>query len=306
MGWKDLLQANDERLVAPWVGGRSLQTYGGRTWHIKGVLPPEHGWYEFKALPRQVTLVGAAEAPLDVLRDKVMGYLVGDRMVPEGSARVGDPAKQAHSFEQVHLIEPGMDRFVRVAAGRFFDEGPLIYEGQEFPLGPEEAVLTAFEDETRSVDDVAEVVPALDAAFRFESWRRAEAEKRRQEERERREREERRQQLHAQYGNGALRRQVALEDFGEAAKVALAIGGAEYLSHRRSYHKGEVVVRFRLEDRRYECTCTETMRIIDAGICLVDHATNEKGDTRFTLESLPAVILQAIGRHRLVVFRDLR
>jgi hypothetical protein len=81
------------------------------------------------------------------------------------------------------------------------------------------------------------------------------------------------------------------------------MGGAEYLSHRRSYHKGEVVVRFRFDGRRYECTCTEEMAIIDAGICLVDHATNERGDTRFTLESLPAVIRQATGRHRLVVFR---
>jgi len=305
MGWKDLLQADDERLVAPWVGGRSLRTFGGRSWHIAGKLPPEHGWYEFKVLPRKASVVGTVDAPTEILRDKVTGYLVGDRMVPEGSTRVGDPAKQAASFERVHLIEPGLDRFVRVIAGRFFDEGPLIFESQEFPLGPEEAVLTAFEDATRSVDDVAEVTPALDAAFRFESWRRAEAEKRRREEQERREREERRRRLHEQYGNGALRREVAKEDFGEAAKVALAVGGADYLSHRQSYHKGEFVVRFRFDGRRYECTCSEDMRIIDAGICLINHATNERGDTRFTLESLPAVIQQANDRHRLVVFRDL-
>jgi len=305
MGWKDLLQADDERLVAPWVGGRSLQTFGGRTWAIEGRLPPEYGWYEFKLLPRKAMLAGIAEAPLDVLRDKEMGYLVGDRMVPEGSARVGDPAKQAHEFECVHMVEVGLDRFVRVSAGRFFDDGPLIYEGQEFPLGPEDTVLAAFEDEARSVDGVAEVVPALDAAFRFECWRRAEAEKRRREERERREREERRQQLHEQYGNGALRRQVAQEDFGEAARVALSVGGAKYLSHRRSARKGEVVVRFRFDNRRFECTCSETMQIIDAGICLVDHRTNEKGDTFFTLESLPAVIRQAQREGHLVVFRHI-
>jgi hypothetical protein len=303
MGWKDLLQADDERMVAPWVGGRSLQTYGGRTWAIEGQLPPEYGWYEFKVLPRKVQLVSTVEAPVDVLRDKVVGYLVGNRMVPEGSARVADPAKQAHRFETVFLVEPGLDRFVRVIAGRYYDEGPLIYEGQEFPLGPEEAVLRAFEDKAKSVDDVAEVIPALDAAFRFESWRRAEAERRRREARERREREERRRRLHEQFGNGALRRQVAKEDFGEAAKVALAVGGAEYLSHRRSYHKGEVVVRFRLDGRRFECTCSETLQILDAGICLVDHRTDERGDTYFTLESLPAVIRQAEREGRLVVFR---
>lgn len=305
MGWKDLLQADDERLVAPWVGGRSLRTYGGRTWLIEGKLPPEFGWYEFRVLPRKAHGWKAVEAPTDVLRDKVTGYLVGDRLVPEGSARVGDPAKQATSFERVHLIEPGLDRFVRVIAGRFHDDGPLIYEGQEFPLGPEDSVLVAFEDKARSVNDVAEVVPALDAAFRFESWRRDEAERRRREEQARREREERQRQLREQFGNGALRRQVALEDFGEAARVALAVGGAEYLSHRRSYHKGEVIVRFRLDGRRFECTCSETMQIIDAGICLIDHRTEERGDTYFTLESLPAVIRQAEREHRLVVFRHI-
>jgi len=93
-------------------------------------------------------------------------------------------------------------------------------------------------------------------------------------------------------------------DFAEAARAALAVGGAEYLDHRRSARRGEVVVRFRLAQRRYECTCDqESLRIIDAGICLIDHATGERGDTYFTLESLPAVILQAEREGRLVVFR---
>jgi hypothetical protein len=65
-----------------------------------------------------------------------------------------------------------------------------------------------------------------------------------------------------------------------------------------------VVVRFRLDHRAFECTCEErTLRIIDAGICLVDHATNEKGDTYFTLESLPGVIGEANREGKLVVFR---
>jgi hypothetical protein len=48
---------------------------------------------------------------------------------------------------------------------------------------------------------------------------------------------------------------------------------------------------------------TETLRIIDSGICLIDHATDERGDTYFTLESLPAVIAQAIREGHLVIFR---
>ena len=47
----------------------------------------------------------------------------------------------------------------------------------------------------------------------------------------------------------------------------------------------------------------ERLRIIDAGICLIDHDTNEKGDTFFTLESLPAVVQQAQRERRLVIFR---
>lgn len=306
MGWRDLLQADDERLVAPWVGGRSLQTFE-RTWRITGRLPAEMGWHEFKLDARKAKWAAEAEAPLDALRDKQRGYLVGDRFVPEGAAQVKtDMASLVRDFEPVFLIEPGLDRFVRVTAGRFFEDGPLIYEGQEFPLGPEMDVLQAFLNQAPSVDDVQGVVPALDAAFRVESWRRAEAERIRREEEERRQREERRRKLQEAYGDGALRREVAKEDFAMAARAALAVGGATYLDHRPGYRRKEMVVRFRVNQRQYECTChPETMRIIDSGICLVNHDTGERGDTRFTLESLPGVIRQAQGGDRLVRFRHL-
>ena len=62
--------------------------------------------------------------------------------------------------------------------------------------------------------------------------------------------------------------------------------------------------------RRFECTCDErTLQIIDAGICLTAHYDDPdfeegtRGDTFFTLESLPAVIRQAEREHRLVVLR---
>jgi len=42
---------------------------------------------------------------------------------------------------------------------------------------------------------------------------------------------------------------------------------------------------------------------VDSGICLIDHTTEERGDARFTLESLPAVINEAINDQKLVVFR---
>lgn len=312
MGWKDLLQTAEERVTTPWVGGRSLRTRD-RTWAIEGRLPQEHGWYTFTVTGRKARLAGPAEPANDVLQGVVRGYLVGDRLVPD-EVRIGPSiASVAEASEPVHLIEPGLDRFVRVSAGRPFEDGPLVYQGQEFPLGPEDQVLQAFLDERTSVVHVPGVAPALDAAFRIEVWRRVEAEKRRleeekrrREEEERRAREERRRAILERIGDGQGRREMAVIDFAEAARAALAVGGAHYLDHRAAPRPGEMIVRFRLDGRRFECVCAQqTLRIIDSGICLVNHATGEKGDTRFTLESLPAVIRQAQEEGKLVVFRNI-
>lgn len=311
MGWRDLLQTPGETVEAPWVGGRSLRTYE-RTWAIEGKLPREFGWYTFELTGRKARCGTAAEAPFDVLRDVVRGFLVGDRLVPEGTAVPPDIKAIIEDFEPVFLVEPGLGRFVRVSAGRFCEGGPLIYQGLEMPLGPEEDVQGAFLDQAKTVDQIAGVIPALDAAFRIETWRRkeaekarAEAERKRREEEERLAREERRRQLVEQLGDGRGRREMAQLDFEEAARAALAIGGATLLDQRQSYNRGEWVVQFRFNRRRFECTCDRNLRIIDAGICLIDHATGRKDDNLLTLESLPAVIREAMGVGRLVVFRHI-
>lgn len=312
MGWKDLLQKEDERLVAPWVGIPlgSLRTFD-RSWSIQGRLPREFGWFEFRLQGQHARFLGPADPTQGKLRYQVRGYLVGDQLVPDAVRVPVEPTGLMTVAEKVHLIEPGLDRFVRISAGRAFEDGPLIYEAQDFPLGPEDDVQRAYQDKLPNVNAIPGVVPALDTAFRFESWRRAEIERIRREEEERRAREEReraeaerREQLWQQLGTGEGRREMAKHDFEAAARAALRVGEAEYLDHRKSYNKNEMVVQFRLDRRRFECVChAETLRIIDAGICLVDHRTGEKGDTRFTLESLPAVIRQAERDHVLVVFR---
>jgi hypothetical protein len=247
---------------------------------------------------------------------KVRGYLVGDHIVPDGAKVDPDLARIHAVAERVHFIEPGLDRFVRVLAGRIHEGGPLIYESMEMPIGPEDDVLQAYLDKKDSVDNVKGVPPALDAAFRMEVWQRTEAVKRRAEnerlrliEEERRRAEERRRDLVEKLGDAASRRQMARVDFGEAAKAALAVGGAVYLDHRDSYTRGEKVVRFRLLNRRFECVCDSNLRITDSGICLTaeydqgDFEQGTKGDTFFTLESLPSVILEADRLGKLVVFR---
>jgi len=310
MGWRDLLQTKDETLVAPWVGGRSLQTFN-RTWTIEGRLPREFGWYTFKLGARKATCQGPTEPSPDALQGTQKGYLVGDRFIPEGVGHLEPKlSKLVEQFDRVHLVEVGLDRFVRLSTGRFCENGPLIYRSQEFPAGPEEAVLQAFLDEAKTVDKVPGVAPALDLAFKVESWLRAEVERIRKEEQERREKEERRQKLIEQMGTGAGRRAMAQENFGEGAKAALAVGGAVYLDHRAAPRKGEMVVRFRLDGQRFEVVCnSQTLQILDAGICLTAHyddpdfAGGTRGDTWFTLESLPGVIQEAQRRNHLVVFR---
>jgi len=311
VSWRDHLQ-DTETLVAPWLGGRSLCTFD-RKWAIKGRLPHEHGWYRFETVGRKASIREAVElweAPTDELRGVIRGYLVGDRLVPD-NIRVGDPAKLAHTFERVHLLEQGIDRFERVSAGRFYGGGPLVYQEQGMPSEADEAVLQAFLDRTDSVDDIASVAPALEAAFRYETQLRAETEERRRLEQERREREERQRRIREQLGDGAGRRQVAQEDFGEAAKAALAAAGCEYLDHRAARgRQDEMVVRYQLDNQRLECTChVHTLRIIDSGICLTAHYDDPdfddgtEGDTWLTLESLPGVVRQAIRENRLVVHR---
>ena len=310
MGWRDLLQPVNETLVSPWLGGRELRS-GARTWTIEHRLPREIGWYTFKLNGRKATLDKASDPSTENLKFEVKGYLVGDRIVPDAVHVDPDPTKIIGFSEPVSLLDPGLDRFVRIVAGRLYEDGPLFFKNQDFPLGPEGDVLQAFFDRAPSVETIPNVLPALDAAFRMESWTRTETERRRAElERERlaeearREAEERRETMARQLGTGEGRRAMAQVDFAQAARAALAVGGAEYLDHKPGYRPGEMVVTFRLDRRQYICTCDRTtLRIIDAGICLVDHRTGEKGDTRFTLESLPAVILAAARDRVLVVLR---
>lgn len=309
MGWQDLLQAEDETIVLPWAGGKTLHSKD-RRWQL-GRLPPEHGWHTFTLSGRKAAWKAPGEANPDQLAKRVKGYLVGDRLLLDDVFVDPDPSKLMESSVELHLIEPGVDRFVRVIAGEL--GGLIFYEMLDMPLGPEEEVKQAFVNRAATVDNIRGVPPALDAAFRLETWRRVEtarrrveAEQARREAEERHQREEQRRQLVEQLGDAQGRRQMAQVDFGEAARAALAVGGATYLDHRDSFNRNEVIVQFRYEQRQFECTCDRTtFRIIDSGICLIDHATGEKGDTYFTLESFPGVIREAIARRKLVVFRHI-
>ena len=309
MGWQDLIQ-QAERISLPWVGGRQLRT-SSRSFRLQGRTPNEVGWYEFEISGgRDAKLRGPADPNPESLGRRVTGYLVGDRLVPDGIATHIEISKLYEAAQTVFGIEDGVDRFARISAGSTHEGGPLFFIQQEMPLGPEPEVLNAFLDKATALAEIKGVTPGLDVAFRMESWQRDEAERRRlelerlrREEEERRIREERRRQIAEQIGTGAGRREMAKIDFAEAAKAALAISGAELLDDRRGARRDEHVVRFRFLRRRFECVCDDRLQIIDSGICLRDHDTGEAGDTWLTLESLPGVIQEAYETDRLVVFR---
>ncbi len=344
MSWEALLsEAAAEERTLPWTGGRRLFDRR-RAFKLAGATPPEHGWHRFRVDgSRRVTWAGADTAgadpagadtaalelaPIDFDRGRplVRGYLVGDRLVPD-TAAVGRQLEAAfRQGEKTWLVEPGLGRFARVLAARTGD-GRLIFAREEFPLGPEPDVLEAFEDERDSVADIPGVPPALELAFLWLSWRRAEAEERRRELELMRQLEaeeavaeaarERIAEAHAALigawrrdaavprGGGAkARRDLARVDFEAAARSALSISGAKLLDATRSRNADEWDVRFRFQKRRFAALVEErTLRIIDSGVCLIDHRNNIRGDTRFTLESLPAVLDEAIRTGRLVIFR---
>lgn len=304
MDWRSLLQEGPTEQVMPWVGGRQLRDRG-RTFAIEGRLPAEHGWHRFAvAGSRKTTWKGPADADpdYDQNREVIRGYLVGNRLIPDGASVSTDPLRLVAQTVPLHLVERGLDRFARATAARE-PEAPWVFVRTEFPLGPEGEVAMAFADGAANLDHLPGVPPALDLAFRFCARERELVELARKEAERIREEEERRVAAR-QFGTGVGRRQMAVRDFQTAATAALALSGATYLDHRAAPRRKEVIVLYRFRGQRFECVVDEsTLRIVDSGICLVDHATGEKGDTRFTLESLPAVVGQAMDEDRLVVFR---
>lgn len=287
MNWKELLEDRGA-VVAPWTGEGSVYL-GGRSYRVKH-RPRECGWFEFLTSNRDVVHFTRAEARPDELRfDRAAGYLSGDQFVPD----VPDK-KRWEPGETVHLVpaDDQRDHFDRVVVGRHVQGGPLVYAEPAPPLGPEDAARRMLDE---GGDLLAEegVTPGLYAAFLLERDERARAALARRQAETRR-----------LMGTAEGRRELAGADFDAACAAALRLADAEFLSSRTVGH-GEHAVRFRLVDlgRRFECVVDAQLSVIEAGICLTDHYTGEKGDRRFTLESLPSVIREAHRDDVLVVFR---
>ena len=309
MSWRNLLQTENDSISLPWLGESKIRSRS-TTWTLIEPRPAEHGWYKF--VPKGRNITAADKSDLDIAQVNAIqtGYLIGDRLALDTQAIANlEPAQIAKALPKVHLIDPGLERFQRIQAGKIYEDGPLIFVSLAMPLGPEQEAADAYLDSASDINNIKGVTPALANAFKLETWQRAETERRRVEierlrklEEERLAAETRRQEMFKRIGDGEGRREIAQQDFGEAAKAALAVSGADLLDWRKIGNRDEYEVKFRLERDRYACTCNSKLRIQDSGICLDSHR-GFKGDKLFTLESLPGVILQAKREGKLVVFR---
>lgn len=313
MSWKDLLDSGSERTL-PWYGFKTIHD-SVRSWTVSGPQPPEHGWFLFStAGGRSAQLIGREPQALDPAwgeaQPKVYGYLVGDRLIPDAARVDPDPDKLIEQTNVVYCVEPGLERFARASVVRDRAQR-LVYYSQEFPTGPEEDVVRAYQDRAENVSGVSGVTPALDLAFRWASLLRLQKEERQREIQRIREAEEKRlaeevrvRKLMKDASTAVGRRALAAVDFETAAREALRVSGAELLDVRQARNRNEMVVQYRFRQRRLECVVDKTtMGVLDAGVCLTDHKTGIKGDTLFTLESLPGVIGEAIQKKKLVVWR---
>jgi hypothetical protein len=273
LDYKRFLQKPDEVLRLPYFGGKTVCD-DKLTYRLRETLAP--GWYQFRKSGRYLAVETGTAPELEAWKlPRVTGYVLGRRiMTNEAQARLfGLPADE------------DLAKFAPVSARRWFD-GHLLYEGQEFETEVEIKVREAFEEE-RSIEGLKGVTPALAHVFLLESTQRELA---RAAERRAREEVARREQAAE-----LVRRQETLEG---RLSLALSHTGAELVSWRRQ-GGGQAVVRYRVAGRRFECVIdTESLQIVDAGICL------DGADEELNLSSLPSAVREAVESGRLHVLRD--
>jgi len=274
MDYTQFLQKPDEVLRLPYFGGKSVCD-DKLTYRLRETL--ELGWYQFRKSGRYLAVENAIEPELDRWKlPRLVGYVFHGRLISNDSQDrlFGLPADE----------DP--PKFSPVSARRWFD-GHLLYHGQEFETEVEPQVRQAFEEE-RSIDNIKGVTPALAQVFLLESTQRELA---REGERRAREQIERLEQAAE-----LARWQETLE-----GRIGLALShtGAALISWRRNGQR-QAVVRYRVAARRFECVIdTESLQILDAGICL------SGTDEELNLSSLPSAVREAIESGQLHVFRNI-
>lgn len=300
-----------EELVLPYLGGTSIETKERR--FRLTTRPAKPGWYRCTLVGRVANAHEAAEPVLEPL-PKLRGHLHRGWFFSAGAA----------PEELCLLPDDEAPPFQSVIARRWWG-GEALFDALDFDGDAEEAVRRALDD-GRTLRDAKGVTPSLRSAFAWELVRRAAVEEKLEvrptevvrsaleisEEGEavaRRVLDEivhlrRGGRVHVAEGGRVYVREVIAaarrankdahwDNVEERAEDALHAAGARLLGIRRLGDRVEV--RFRFAGDAFTCIADPfTLQIHDAGVCLVDHATNERGDEELTLDSLPSVLREAM------------
>lgn len=322
--YRRFLNKSDER-VLPYFGGLFVDAEDRRL-RVREAFEP-HGWYRFKVEGRNATKLAPADPPDLSALPKVTGWFHDGALVRDGAV--------AETLWLIPAEQPA--RFAKIAARRW-RSGELLFGDLEFESEIEGQVREALA-EGRSLKDVKAVPAALRAAFAYalveEASRRTRLQFARSEVRGQvvkiaeggpaaaeaalraleAERELARREMaelnrrHAEAiarGEVQRERQARIEHARqhrerseERAQAALEAAGAR-MEQARELGNGQLEVIFRFMDNRFiSIVELGTLQVIDSGICL-GHPPSDK---LVTLESLPAVIKEAIDTHRLVILR---
>lgn len=280
--WETLL-APQAPVVAPWVGGTQVHTLT-RSWAC--VPPRQWGWYSWTVHANKLRSIEQIQAPLWSFARTHRALLVGDQAW-----------SSAHPYGQVHVPLPpeGLPPFSVVSLGKL--GGSYFVETVLFETEAEEAVRLAVANERENLEGIPDVTPAHRAAFDVLRQLRLQRAQLAAE----RERLRKLEEARKAGGTPEGRRELAKVDFAAGCRAALAVSNALYSSHR--IQGRNIVVDWVLDGRPFQCVVDANLRIMEAGICLSDHATGVSWDTTLTLESLPAVVREAQRLAKLVVFR---
>lgn len=279
MRYEDFLQKKNEEVILPYLRNNEVVDLDKR-YRVKGKVK-EGKWYAFRIKGRDAFPLKEVESELgqyDALKE-FQGYLFNDLFISGGITH------KAYASEELQL-----EKFTPVKVKQWFDDS-LLYSESLFETNIELEVRIDFEGEKNSIRSIKGVTPDLFLAYTMFSFDRTQKRIEEEEKLKKLEKEEREKEIERQ-------RQTVKGRL----EYSLSRTGAKLLNYVEAYD-GTLIVRFEYMEERFECVAHKDMRIIDAGICLTDERTGEKGDGRFTVASLPSVISYAKRQGKLVVFR---
>lgn len=318
--YKRFLSPGEQAVVAPYLGG-SRVVLPDRSLRLRSAASLAPGYHAFRVSGRHAIPLRPADRPdLRHLPSRT-GHFASGYLALDGAR-----------FARLELAPQSEPEALAPVRARVFDGGALLFDELCFETEVELSVREALDD-GRPIDDRKGVGATLRAAFAVACALRAgdqrgvplsPAEVRgsigaicargRQaalelvgaiEARRVEHDAELRARLHDERLRDAGTRAVSAaramprgaRDPAERAEDALRAAGARFLSARRLSH-AQLEVRYAFEGERFvTVVASDTLQILDAGICL------SGSDCMLTLDSLPAVVREAVETERLVITR---